>query len=277
MQTRDLVQVAPFAAASAGKAGRERGPSRTPPAAAEVHEKRHERGELEAARGYPPTARYALAVGLDPRCASGRMVVRRLPTGGPWSNLQKFTRRFRPTRVSGRKDGTTASERSRTMASAEAAKRLGPLVRNQTTTMMLSNVPVRCVCPKHAHRPNLPNGFTHNSDQPCPFEDAGIPLALVGTCCWLGGHEAARELQAFGYHHLAAGMHKDMSCAEAGSFASELRAAADRIERRYADNPELEYEERWELDENLATIRTAACWYAQVAELGFGVFAWYQP
>jgi predicted AAA+ superfamily ATPase len=67
------------------------------------------------------------------------------------------------------------------MTSAEAAKRLGPLIRNQTTTTMLSNVPIRCACPKHAHRPNLPNGFAHNFDQPCPFESAGVPLALAGS------------------------------------------------------------------------------------------------
>jgi hypothetical protein len=70
-------------------------------------------------------------------------------------------------------------------------------------------------------------------------------------------------------------MHKDMSCVEASCFARELRATADRIERRHGGNPELEYEERWEFQEALATIRTAACWYAQVADLGFGVFAWY--
>ena len=185
-----------------------------------------------------------------------------------------FERRSRSA-VADRKDGTTANERPRTMASAEAVRRLGPPIRNQTTSMLLSNVPIRCVCPKHAHRPNLPNGFTHNSDQPCPFKNAGIPLALVGTCCWLEGFRAVHELRAFGFHRLAAGMHKDMSCAEARGFARELRVAADRIERRHGGNPELEYDDLWDFQATLATIRTAACWYAQVADLGFGVFAWY--
>jgi hypothetical protein len=161
------------------------------------------------------------------------------------------------------------------MTSAKAAKRLGPLIRNRTTTMMLSNVPVRCVCPKHAHRPILPDGITHNPNEPCPFENAGIPMVLVGSCCWFGGYAAVRELEAFGQLHLAAGMRKDMSCVEARRFARDLRLAAHRIERRHGDNPELEYEERWEFDETLTIIRTAACWYEQVADLGFGVFAWY--
>ena len=275
MQARGLVKIAHEAAVSAGNAGRERGPSQTPPAFALVLDDEEAHALLRTAWGWLGGMRACRLVGQD-SCASGvRTIVRRLPTGGPWFDSQKFTRRFRPEKESGQQDGATVRERSRTMTSAEAAKRLGPLIRNQTTTMMLSNVPVRCVCPKHAHRPNLPSGFTHNSDQPCPFENAGIPQALVGTCCWLGGYQAVRELQAFGYHHLVAGMHKDMSCVEASRFARELRTTADRIERRYGGNPELEYEERWEFDETLATIRTAACWYAQVADFGFGVFAWY--
>lgn len=184
-----------------------------------------------------------------------------------------FERRSRSA-VADRKDGTTANERPRTMASAEAVRRLGPPIRNQTTSMLLSNVPIRCVCPKHAHRPNLPNGFTHNSDQPCPFKNAGIPLALVGTCCWLEGFRAVHELRAFGFHRLAAGMHKDMSCVEARGLAHELGVAAARIERRYG-RLGLEYDDLWEFESTLATIRTSACWYAQVADLGFGVFAWY--
>ena len=160
------------------------------------------------------------------------------------------------------------------MTSAEAAKRLGPLICNQTTSMMLSNVPVRCVCPRHAHWPNGPNGFTHNSDRACPFDNAGIPTAPVGPCCWLGGHRAASELKGFGYFRLAAGMYSDMSCVDAGRFARDLRVAADRIERRYG-KLELEYDDLWEFEATLLTIRTTASWYALVAELGFGVFAWY--
>ena len=270
----DLIQVVREADVAAEKAGRERGPSPLPPALVMVRDGQEGTVQRGVARGWPRPVNIPLT-GSDPRAAGGRMIVRRIPTGGLRFESQNFTRRFRPDEESGQQDDATARERSRTMTSAEAAKRLGPLIRNQTTSMMLSNVPIRCVCPKHAHRPNLPNGFTHNSDQPCPFENAGIPLALVGSCCWLGGYQAVGELRAFGYHHLAAGMHKDMSCVEARGFARELRIAADRIERRHAGNPELEYEERWEFDETLATIRTAACWYEQVAGLGFGVFAWY--
>jgi hypothetical protein len=229
---------------------------------------------LRTAWGWLGGMRACRLVGQDPRASGVRTIVRRLPTGGPWFDSQKFTRRFRPARVSGRKDGATVRERLRTVTSAAAAKRLGPLIRNQTTTMMLSNGPVRCVCPEHARRPNLPNGFTHNSDQPCPFEDTGIPLALVGTCCWLGGYRAVSELQAFGYHRLVADMHKDMSCVEASGFARDLRRAADRIEGRHR-KPELEYDDLWDFEDTLAAIRTAACWFEQVADLGFGVFAWY--
>ena len=99
-------------------------------------------------------------------------------------------------------------------------------------------------------------------------------MAPVGACCWLSAYQAASELKGFGYFRLAAGMYKDMSCVDAGRFARDLRVAADRIERRYG-KLELEYDDLWEFEDTLATIRTAACWFEQVADLGFGVFAWY--
>jgi hypothetical protein len=37
----------------------------------------------------------------------------------------------------------------------------------------------------------------------------------------------------------------------------------------------LEYDDLWDFQATLAIIRTAACWFEQVADLGFGVFAWY--
>jgi len=273
MQARGLVKIARHAAVSAGKAGRERGPSQTPPAFALVLDDEEAHALLRLAWGWPSGMRACRIVGQDSRASGVRTIVRRLPTGGPWFNWQRFTRRFRPTKVSGRKDGATVRERLRTMTSAESAKRLGLLSRNRMTSMMLSNVPVGCVCPRHAHRPNIPNGFTHNSDQPCPFDNAGIPMAPVGPCCWLSGYQAASELKGFGYFHLAAGMYKDMSCVDAGRFARDLRVAADRIERRYG-KLELEYDDLWEFEATLLTIRTTASWYALVAELGFGVFAW---
>jgi hypothetical protein len=94
MKARVIVPSAPTAAVSAGKAGRERGPSQTPPAFAEVLEKRHEHDPLEAAWGYPPTARHALAVRPGPRCASGQTIVRRLPTGGPWLSARAVCTSF---------------------------------------------------------------------------------------------------------------------------------------------------------------------------------------
>ena len=48
MNARDLVQVAPAARVAAGEAGRERGPSQTPPAFAVVHEE-HEKPVLARA------------------------------------------------------------------------------------------------------------------------------------------------------------------------------------------------------------------------------------
>jgi len=50
--------------------------------------------------------------------------------------------------------------------------------------------------------------------------------------------------------------------------------AAERIEREYASDTTLEYEEQWDFEAALATIRTTARWYDGVANLGFGVFAW---
>jgi len=273
MRMWGLVKIARDAAVSAGKAGRERGPSQTPPAFALVLDDEEAHPLLRPAWGWLGRMRACGLVGQDSRASGVRTIVRRLPTGGPWFDSQKFTRRFRPAKVSGRKDGATVRERLRTMTSAEAAKRLGPLICNQTTSMMLSNVPVRCVCPRHAHRPNIPNGFTHNSDQPCPFDNAGIPMAPVGPCCWLSGYQAARELKGFGYFRFAAGMYKDMSCVEASVFARDLRAVADQIERRFG-KLELEYDDLWEFEATLLTIRTTASWYLFVAELGFGVFAW---
>ena len=84
MEAQVIVLIVPTAAVSAGKAGRERGPSQAPPAFVVVLENWQMDGLLDAVWGYPPRARHAFAVGLDPRYASGRMIVRRLPTGGPW-------------------------------------------------------------------------------------------------------------------------------------------------------------------------------------------------
>jgi hypothetical protein len=140
--------------------------------------------------------------------------------------------------------------------------------------MELDNLPIRCGCSEHRHRPKLFGGTTHNPNEPCPFDDYGVPVGAFGSCCTLRGQAAVSELQSFGEDPLAQGLYKDMSCAEAVLFARELRTAADRIERKHAGDTWLEYEEQWEFEATLATIRTTARWYEKVANLGFGVFAW---
>ena len=221
------------------------------------------------------------------------MIVRRFSTGGPWIDLQKFTRRFRSAQVSGRKNGATVIERTRTMASAEAAKRLGLLIRNQTTTMGLDNFPKQCGCHKHPYDPILPKkGTTHNPGEPCPFEKDEFPKGMLGTCCSLRGKVAADELKALGETHTSANMYKDMSAESAATFSKELRLVADILERRHtsdADRPQgagwnglwndetksWEYQKYSTFEDALASVREAARWYEKVAELGFGVHAWF--
>ena len=202
-------------------------------------------------------------------------------------------RRFRPTTTAGQQDGTTVNERLRSMTSAEAAKRLGPLIRNQMTTMGLDNFPKRCDCPKHSHLPNQSDdGTTHHPGEPCPFEKDDFPKGMLGTCCSLRGKVAAHELSALSLDCLALSMHTDMTAEQAAAFAGELRSAADQLERKYAgkaDKPkgagwngtwnaktrEVEYHDHSTFEEALAAIREAARWYAKVASLGYGVHAWY--
>ena len=179
------------------------------------------------------------------------------------------------------------------MTSAEAAKRLGPPIRNQTTTMGLYNLPKQCGCPKHPHLPNVPDkGTTHRPGEPCPFEEDSLPTGMLGTCCSLRGNEAAYELGAVGETDLTERMYEDMSCVEAETFAKELRKTADRLERKYASksdkpkgagwdviwnakNESWEYQNYSTFEEALRAIREAACWYEKVASLGYGVHAWY--
>jgi hypothetical protein len=222
------------------------------------------------------------------------MIVRRFSTGGPWFDLQKFTRRFRPAQVSGRKDGATVNERPRTMASAEAAKRLGPLIRNQMTNHMgLDNFPKQCGCPKHPYDPNLPeDGATHKPGEPCPFQNDNFPTGMLGTCCSLRGKVATHELEALGEISLAEGMYGEMTAEEAENFAHKLRDAADRLEAKHAgksDKPKgagwngewnaekkkWEYHDHSTFEDAISAIREAARWYEKVAQLGFGVHAWY--
>ena len=84
MQARGLVKIARDAAVSAGKAGRERGPSQTPPAFALVLDDEEAHASLHAAWGWPSETGACRLVGQDSRASGVRTIVRRLPTGGPW-------------------------------------------------------------------------------------------------------------------------------------------------------------------------------------------------
>jgi hypothetical protein len=206
----------------------------------------------------------------------------------------KFQRRFRSATNADQQDGTVTNERKGTMTSAEAAKRLGPLIRNQMTNHMgLDNFPKQCGCPKHPYDPNLPeDGATHKPGEPCPFQNDNFPTGMLGTCCSLRGKVATHELEALGEISLAEGMYGEMTAEEAENFAHKLRDAADRLEAKHAgksDKPKgagwngewnaekkkWEYHDHSTFEEAISAIREAACWYEKVAQLGFGVHAWY--
>ena len=84
MEARVIVPIVPTAAVSAGNAGRERGPSQTPPAFALVLDDEEAHALLRLAWGWPGGTRAGRLVGQDSRASGVRMIVRRLPTGGPW-------------------------------------------------------------------------------------------------------------------------------------------------------------------------------------------------
>ena len=107
--------------------------------------------------------------------------------------------------------------------------------------------------------------------------------------CSLWAEDAARELDAVGEGGLSKRMYQDMTHREASTFGEELRAAADRLQARFAGTPEHGDAERsrsQDKDENeqihgrvtidhaLAEIRAAARWYERVGKLGFGTHAW---
>ena len=156
------------------------------------------------------------------------------------------------------------------MASAEAAKRLGPLIRNPKTTMSYYHLPVRCLCGKHSYRPNLDPGFTHHPDDSCPFTDGDLGQGGV-HCCWFSSDLTRVSLISHGYDRFAERMSEDMSCADVAAFASELRAAADRLEKAWGDSG-LEYDDQWDFEEALGAIRSAATWYERTADLWFGTY-----
>lgn len=170
----------------------------------------------------------------------------------------------------GQQDGTTANEQPRTMASAEAAERLGPLIRNQETTMAYYHLPVRCLCGKHLYRLGIDPGFTHHPDDPCPYPD-DEPGWADERCCWFLADLAHVSLILNGYRRLAERMLRDMSCTEAAAFAIELRVASDRLEKAWGGSG-LEYDDLWDFEDGLRAIRSAASWYARTASLEFGAY-----
>jgi len=85
MEAQAIVPVVHTAAVSAGNvAGRERGPSQTPPAYALVFNNEEAHALLRPAWGCLGGTHTRRLAGQASRASGGRMIVRRLPTGGPW-------------------------------------------------------------------------------------------------------------------------------------------------------------------------------------------------
>lgn len=158
--------------------------------------------------------------------------------------------------------------------------------------MGLDCFPIPCPCGKHGTNPDIERGLTHLPDAPCPFIGDELPKGFFGTCCWLRGKVAARELDALGLTDLANELYADMTAEEAIPFAQKLRNAADELERQHAsDDPkpkgagwngtwnEKKKQTVWRkystFEEAIARVRDAAVWYEKVGRLGFGVHAWY--
>jgi len=84
MEVHGIVPIAPTTAVSAGNAGRVRGPSQTPPAFALVLDDEEAYALLRTAWGWLGETRACRLAGQVSRASGVRMIVRRLPTGGPW-------------------------------------------------------------------------------------------------------------------------------------------------------------------------------------------------
>ena len=135
-------------------------------------------------------------------------------------------------------------------------------------------------------------GLTHAPDAPCPFKTDDFPIGTLGTCSSPRGKIAAYELDALGETDLCERMYQDMTAAEALAFATELRAAASRLEAEHRDAgtaprgagqngvwdasaKDWVWQDYSTFAKALAAIREAAVWYEKVARLGFGVHAWF--
>jgi hypothetical protein len=158
--------------------------------------------------------------------------------------------------------------------------------------MGLDNFPVRCECGKHTYRRGVPRGYTHRSDEACPFDGDDFVRGFFGNCCWLRGKVTSYELEALGNADLAGRMYTDMTAEEALAFAGELRQFADEQEKLFsgegpkprgckwtelkidASGKATTVDEHTTFENAIATIRNAADWYEKTSRLGFGVRAW---
>lgn len=139
------------------------------------------------------------------------------------------------------------------------------------------------------HQP-LPPGATHPKDAPCPFGEH--PTDPRSPCCSFPGNPTVLYLIASDLATLAITLYRDVSPEGAVDMADELRTAAKSLRRDVtegwrrtsppgtkstADVTTSIPSVRWsfELDDALAELEAAACWYEKIGRMGFGVKAWF--
>lgn len=130
--------------------------------------------------------------------------------------------------------------------------------------------------------------LTFRALQRCSASRAACYWSAQHGCAMTGRRQtAARELHALGETDLLDRMYENMTVEEAGAFATELRAAVDRLRKRHAGKRGPRgagyngtYERKrfvWHnystFKEALASIEYAAGWYEKVSSLGFDVYA----
>ena len=168
-----IVPIVPTAAVSAGKAGRERGPSQTSPVFDLVLDDEEAYTLLRTAWGWLGGTGACRLVGQDSRASGVRMIVRRLPTGGPWflapilgENLHRSLTRM-PSRFA--RDGEWPNE------SGLPCRRWTGILTLQQTTL--------CHQQPHPHRSirtgtSLCSRFSVNTKAPSDFKPSTARSAL---------------------------------------------------------------------------------------------------